>query len=149
MGPVFIALDFGELKAVQKFLDLFPNTDQLAVKVGMELYYSQGPAIIKYLQAQKVQIFLDLKLYDIPNTVEQAAYQLALQKIDYLTIHAAGGSKMIQSAKAGLIRGSQEQHQAVPKLLAITKLTSFSQTQMQKEQQIAATLPQAVSHLAQ
>ncbi|MCO6543772.1 MAG: orotidine-5'-phosphate decarboxylase [Lactobacillus sp.] len=149
MGPVFIALDFGTLSEVEHFLDLFAETEQLAVKVGMELYYAQGPQIIERLHQRGVKIFLDLKLYDIPNTVQRAAFQLAQQKIDYLTIHAAGGSQMIQSAKEGLIAGSQTIQATTPKLLAITKLTSFSQAQMQAEQQISVSLPAAVTHLAQ
>lgn len=149
MGPIFIALDFGTIQEVEDFLDLFEPAEPLAVKVGMEFYYAAGPQIIKRLRQRGLTIFLDLKLYDIPHTVEQAAYQLACQQIDYLTIHAAGGSQMIQSAKRGLINGSHTVHSPIPQLLAITKLTSLSQTQMQTEQQINASLPAAVTHLAQ
>ncbi|UQS81789.1 orotidine-5'-phosphate decarboxylase [Bombilactobacillus folatiphilus] len=148
MSPVIIALDFANAQTTLTFLDQFIQEPNLFVKVGMELFYFEGPRIIQELQRRKIKIFLDLKLYDIPHTVEQAMYQLGRQGVEMVTVHAQGGQAMIQSAKRGLQRGNQEVRQAPTKLLAVTQLTSTSQAQMQTEQQIAVSLPASVTHLA-
>lgn len=147
MNPVIIALDFHDTATTLTFLDQFDGAD-LFVKVGMELFYFEGPAIIRELKRRGCRIFLDLKLYDIPNTVEQAMFQLGQQGVDMVTVHAAGGRDMMQRARAGLDRGSQLAGVAPAKLLAITQLTSTSEGQMQEEQLVTASLQDSVSHLA-
>ncbi|NVY96499.1 orotidine-5'-phosphate decarboxylase [Lactobacillus sp. DCY120] len=149
MGPVFIALDFAEAQTALAFLDQFPDSEPLAVKVGMELYYAAGPEIIQELRRRHATIFLDLKLCDIPHTVEQAAAQLAAQEVSYLTVMALGGGTMIQQAKQGLLRGSQQVGVQPAKLLAVTQLTSTSESQMNQDLQIPGSLGASVTHLAQ
>ncbi|WP_367295756.1 orotidine-5'-phosphate decarboxylase [Levilactobacillus yonginensis] len=149
MRPVIIALDFQNQPQVFQFLDQFPHQDQLMVKVGMEIFYDAGPQILRELQARKLRVFLDLKLYDIPHTVEQAMVQLGRQGVAMVTVHAAGGATMIAAAKRGLLRGSELAGVQPASLLAITQLTSTSEAQMQTEQLVTADLTTAVTHLAQ
>ncbi|MHA8262341.1 orotidine-5'-phosphate decarboxylase [Lactobacillaceae bacterium Melli_B3] len=149
MRPIIIALDFKNQAIALNFLNQFEHPDQLFVKVGMELFYAEGPAIVKQLRKMGVKVFLDLKLYDIPNTVEQAMEQIAKLDVQMTTIHAAGGAAMIQAAKRGLIAGSQLVGGTPAKLLAVTQLTSTSEAQMQSEQLVDASMQTAVSHLAE
>ncbi|KRL78219.1 orotidine-5'-phosphate decarboxylase [Secundilactobacillus paracollinoides] len=149
MRPIIIALDFKTGDEVYTFIDQFEHQDQLFVKVGMELFYFEGPKIIQALRQRGIHIFLDLKLYDIPNTVEQAMFQLGQQEVSMVTVHAAGGSEMIRAAKRGLVNGSQQAGVAPAKLLAVTQLTSTSEEQMQTEQLIPVTLKSSVVHYAQ
>ncbi len=149
MKPIIISLDFENKKQTLRFLNKFANKPNLFVKIGMELFYSKdGPSIIQELHKREVNIFLDLKLYDIPNTVKKAAYQLAIKNIQLMTIHASGGSKMIKAAKKGLIEGSKEKGFKPAKLIAVTQLTSTSEKQMHKEQLIQANLNESVLSLA-
>lgn len=148
MDPI-IALDFEDFETTQAFLAQFDPTTPLFVKVGMELFYREGPAVIKALQTQRpVNIFLDLKLHDIPHTVEKAAYQLGRLGIQLTTVHAAGGSAMLKAAKAGLQAGAADANVQAPKLLAITHLTSSTPAMLRTELSITTPLPQAVQHLA-
>ncbi|UQS84755.1 orotidine-5'-phosphate decarboxylase [Apilactobacillus apisilvae] len=148
MKPVFIALDFPNAEKTFEFLKPFNGIKNLSVKIGMELFYREGPAIIKKLRNQNINIFLDLKLHDIPHTAEQAAFQLAQLDIQYTTIHALGGGKMIQAAKDGLKKGAEESNHEAPKLLAVTQLTSTSESQLQIEEQINHSMQESVAHLA-
>lgn len=148
MKPVFIALDFPTAEKTFKFLKPFIGIKNLSVKVGMELFYREGPKIIQKLREQNIQIFLDLKLHDIPNTVEKSANQLAQLDIQYTTVHALGGGKMIQAAKKGLINGAKDTNHPTPKLLAVTQLTSTSEMQMKIEEQINVSINESVTHLA-
>ncbi|HFI0248178.1 TPA: orotidine-5'-phosphate decarboxylase [Streptococcus suis] len=136
-----IALDFASKGEVQSFLEQFPAHEKLYVKVGMELYYAEGPSIISYLKDCGHSIFLDLKLHDIPNTVESAMRVLAKLGVDMTNVHAAGGVEMMQAARRGL--GSD----AV--LIAVTQLTSTSEEQMRSDQNIQTSLQDAVVHYAQ
>ncbi|WP_193434058.1 orotidine 5'-phosphate decarboxylase / HUMPS family protein, partial [Streptococcus suis] len=102
----------------------------------MELYYAEGPAIIKDLKDRGHSIFLDLKLHDIPNTVQSAMSVLAKLGVDMTNVHAAGGVEMMQSARKGLGPG--------PILIAVTQLTSTSEEQMQADQNIQTSLVDAV-----
>ncbi|HEL1612458.1 TPA: orotidine-5'-phosphate decarboxylase [Streptococcus suis] len=136
-----IALDFASKGEVQSFLEQFPAHEKLYVKVGMELYYAEGPSIISYLKDCGHSIFLDLKLHDIPNTVESAMRVLAKLGVDMTNVHAAGGVEMMQAARRGL--GSE----AV--LIAVTQLTSTSEEQMRSDQNIQTSLQDAVIHYAQ
>lgn len=142
---MIIALDFPSKKATLDFLQKFPN-EQLFVKVGMELFYQEGPAIVHEIKQMGHQIFLDLKLHDIPNTVYRAMKGLAKLGVDLTTIHAAGGTEMMQAAIRGLEEGKQANER--PKCIAVTQLTSTTEEQMQKEQLISTTLEQSVLNYA-
>ncbi|MFD0897253.1 orotidine-5'-phosphate decarboxylase [Loigolactobacillus binensis] len=148
MSRPIIALDFPDQATVKAFLAKFPPTTRLYVKVGMELFYSAGPDIVRYLVAAGHDVFLDLKLHDIPHTVEQSMRVLASLGVRLTNVHAAGGTKMMQAAQNGLVAGSRGQ-QIPPKLIAVTQLTSTNQTQMQQEQLVNGTLLNSVTHLAQ
>jgi orotidine-5'-phosphate decarboxylase len=144
LNPVFIALDFPEASVAWRFLDQFPKNQQLAVKVGMELFYREGPAFVTALKERGYTVFLDLKLYDIPHTVGQATKNIARLGVDYLTLHAAGGIRMMTAAKEATLTQTKG-----PKLLAITQLTSFTEDELQATQQLAVLLNDSVIHLAQ
>lgn len=135
-----IALDFASREEVKSFLEQFPSQEKLYVKVGMELYYAEGPNIIAYLKGCGHSIFLDLKLHDIPNTVEAAMRVLAGMGVDMTNVHVAGGVEMMQAAKRGL--GTK----AV--LIAVTQLTSTSEEQLRNDQNIQTSLQEAVLHYA-
>ncbi|WP_459524594.1 orotidine-5'-phosphate decarboxylase [Leuconostoc lactis] len=140
-APVFIALDFPDAASAQAFLAQFRDLPaQPAVKVGMELFYAAGPAFVRELRAQGFTVFLDLKLYDIPNTVGHAVANLAQLDVQYLTVHAAGGTKMMQQAVAN--KGTDM------KILAVTQLTSFSEADMQATQQTTLSMAESVQHSA-
>ena len=115
----------------------------------MELYYQEVPAIVRDLKDLGVQIFLDLKLHDIPNTVGSAARIIGQLGVALTTVHALGGSKMMAAAKQGILDGAAAAGVAPAKVLAITQLTSTSPAALQDEQQIATPLPESVTHLAQ
>ncbi|MBF0786631.1 MULTISPECIES: orotidine-5'-phosphate decarboxylase [unclassified Streptococcus] len=136
-----IALDFPSFEQVKAFLGLFPSDERLYVKVGMELYYAVGPEILTYIKNLGHSIFLDLKLHDIPNTVESAMRVLAKSGVDMTNVHAAGGVEMMKAAKHGLGDGA--------KLIAVTQLTSTSEEQMRQYQNIQGSLKDSVLHYAQ
>ncbi len=135
-----IALDFASFAEVKNFLQEFPPEERLYVKVGMELYYAVGPDIVGYLKELGHSVFLDLKLHDIPNTVESAMRVLATLGVDMTNVHAAGGLEMMQAARRGL--GKQV------RLIAVTQLTSTSEEQMQSDQNIQTSLQESVVHYA-
>lgn len=143
---LIIALDFPNCEQTLSFLEGFKD-EKLFVKVGMELFYQEGPSIVQKIKALGHSIFLDLKLHDIPNTVKQAMKGLAALEIDLINVHAAGGKEMMRSALEGLIEGTPI-GKTRPQLIAVTQLTSTSEEQMQKEQQIDRTLVQSVLHYA-
>lgn len=136
-----IALDFASKGEVESFLEQFPAHEKLYVKVGMELYYAEGPSIISYLKYCGHSIFLDLKLHDIPNTVESAMRVLAKLGVDMTNVHAAGGVEMMKAARRGL--------GADTVLITVTQLTSTSEEQMRSDQNIQTSLQDAVVHYAQ
>lgn len=149
MSPI-IALDFPTVADAKAFLAKFPEGQRLFVKVGMELFYAAGPSIIEELRAiRPLDIFLDLKLHDIPHTVEKAAYQIGRLGVQLTTVHAAGGSTMLQACKRGLAEGAKAAGVEPAKLLAITQLTSTSQAMLSDELHIEGTVPEAVVNLAQ
>lgn len=139
---LIIALDFNSLEEVTAFLDQFQE-EKLFVKVGMELYYSAGPSIITEIKKRGHQIFLDLKLHDIPNTVKQAMKVLAKLDVDLVNVHAAGGKRMMEAALEGLQQGTAEGKQR-PAIIAVTQLTSTTEEEMQHDQRISLTLEQSV-----
>jgi len=139
-----IALDFPSLEKVQSFLDIFKDSDTkpIFVKVGMELFYAEGPKIIEYLKEQKLKIFLDLKVHDIPNTALGAISSLAKYGVDILNVHASGGIAMMQKAKEAL-------DGYTCKLIAVTHLTSTDEEMLNGELLIATTIENAVLNLAE
>ena len=139
---VIIALDFPTLEKTLEFLDKFKE-GKLFVKVGMELYLQNGPVVIDEIKKRGHKIFLDLKLHDIPNTVYSAAKGLAKFNIDILTVHAAGGSEMLKGAKRAMTEAGVS-----TKVIAITQLTSTSEEDMRKEQNIQTSIEESVLNYA-
>jgi orotidine-5'-phosphate decarboxylase len=145
-NKVIIALDFSSKQEVETFLANF-GEEKLYVKVGMELFYKEGNSIITYLKEKGHQIFLDLKLHDIPNTVKSAMRNLARLDVDMVNVHAAGGSKMMRAALEGLQEGTAEGKER-PLCIAVTQLTSMTEEVMQKELMIPLSLNVAVVQYA-
>lgn len=141
---VIIACDFPSKEATLAFLDKFTGKKPY-VKIGMELFYSEGPAIVREIKARGHKIFLDLKLHDIPNTVEKAMAALSKLDVDMCNLHAAGTRDMMEAALRGLTREDGSR----PLLIAVTQLTSTSQERMQQELLIDAPLPEVVTKYAQ
>ena len=125
---VIIACDFNSKADLMTFLDKFENEDRKPfLKVGMELFYAEGPAIVKEIKARGHKIFLDLKLHDIPNTVKKAMAVLSALDVDICNLHAAGTAAMMEAALEGLTRADGTR----PLLIAVTQLTSTSEERMQ------------------
>lgn len=143
-GDVIIALDFPTAGEVYEFLDRF-DQEKPYVKIGMELYYAEGPQIVREIKARGHKIFLDLKLHDIPNTVMRAMRVLAGLNVDMTNLHAAGTVEMMKAALEGLTKPDGTRDTL---LIAVTQLTSTSEAQMQKELLIHATMPEAVAAYA-
>ena len=143
-----IALDFPKFSDVKAFLEQFDSSEPLYVKIGMELFYTAGPQVVEYVKSLGHSIFLDLKLHDIPNTVESAMRVLAGLGVDMVNVHAAGGVEMMSAAKRGLETGTPAGQQ-IPKLIAVTQLTSTSEEIMQNDQKIMLTLEESVINYAQ
>ena len=141
-----IALDFPNREVTLNFLKRFSNEKSLFVKIGMELYYSEGRQLVQEIIDLGHDVFLDLKLHDIPHTVQAAAKVLGKLGVKMITVHAAGGKEMMMAAKDGLISGSINNN--VPKVLAITQLTSTSEDNMHKEQLINTSLEKSVLNYA-
>lgn len=145
-NSLIIALDFASGKEVTHFLEYFQG-ENLFVKVGIELFYQEGPSIIHLLKEQGHRIFLDLKLHDIPNTVKSAMKGLARLECDLVNVHAAGGKEMMEAALEGLEAGTTAGRKR-PDCIAVTQLTSTSEAQMNQEQLIPVSLQQSVLHYA-
>ncbi|MGM0166663.1 orotidine 5'-phosphate decarboxylase [Enterococcus sp. AZ135] len=142
-----VAFDFASKQEIETFLTHFPIDEKLFIKIGMELFYQEGPAIVNFLRTQGHDIFLDLKLHDIPNTVQKAMRGIAKMGIKITNVHAAGGVDMMRAAKQGLVEGT-DANQVVPELIAVTQLTSTSEEQMQEDQLISVSLQESVLHYA-
>ena len=138
---IIIALDFPTGKMALSFLELFEG-EQLYVKVGMELFYSEGPSIVRAIKAGGHKVFLDLKLHDIPNTVKSSMKVLASVGADMVNVHAAGGIRMMKAAVEGLEDGSTGA--ARPEIIAVTQLTSTDQETMNSELKINGELRDVV-----
>ncbi|MFB0919818.1 MAG: orotidine-5'-phosphate decarboxylase [Oscillospiraceae bacterium] len=141
---VIIACDFSGREEVLDFLDKFKGKKPF-VKIGMELFYAEGPQIVREIKARGHEIFLDLKLHDIPNTVKKAMSVLSGLDIDMCNVHAAGTSAMMQAALEGLTREDGTR----PLLIAVTQLTSTSEERMQSELLIGKSLEETVLHYAE
>lgn len=141
---VIIALDFKNGEEALNFLDRFTGKKPY-VKVGMELFYAEGPQIIKEIKSRGHKLFLDLKLHDIPNTVKKAMASLARLDVDMCNVHAAGTIDMMKAAVEGLTREDGSR----PLLIAVTQLTSTSQERMTKELLIDEDINEVVKKYAQ
>ena len=141
---VIIACDFSSAEATLAFLDKFTDCKPF-VKIGMELYYAAGPAIVKEIKDRGHKIFLDLKLHDIPNTVKKAMAVLSKMDVDMCNLHAAGTIDMMKAALEGLTRPDGTR----PLLIAVTQLTSTSEERMQKELLINASINDTIVKYAQ
>lgn len=139
-----IALDFASAEETLAFLAPFQQ-EPLFVKVGMELFYQEGPSIVKQLKERNCELFLDLKLHDIPTTVNKAMKRLAGLGVDLVNVHAAGGKKMMQAALEGLEEGTLSGKKR-PSLIAVTQLTSTSEQMMKNELLIEKPLIDTVVH---
>jgi len=140
---VIIALDFDSRDTTLAFLDRF-GEEKPFVKIGMELYYAEGPAIVREIKARGHKIFLDLKLHDIPNTVKKAMHVLAGLGVDMLNLHAAGTRAMMEAAMEGAVRPDGTRSLVI----AVTQLTSTSQERMERELLIQRPLDEVVLHYA-
>ena len=140
---VIIACDFSSKEACMSFLDKFEN-EKPFVKIGMELYYAEGPAIVKEIKARGHKIFLDLKLHDIPNTVKKSMSVLRNLDVDITNLHAAGTKNMMKAALEGLTREDGTR----PLLIAVTQLTSTDQESMENDLLIKEPIDKVVMHYA-
>ena len=141
---VIIACDFASAAETYAFLDRFTE-EKPFVKIGMELYYAEGPAIVREIRRRGHSVFLDLKLHDIPNTVEKAMRVLSHLDVQMVNLHAAGTKAMMEAALKGLTREDGTR----PILLAVTQLTSTSEERMHDELLISGSIADCVCHYAQ
>ena len=141
---VIIACDFASKADTLAFLDKFENKS-LYLKIGMELFYAEGPDIVREIKARGHKIFLDLKLHDIPNTVKKAMNVLSRLDVDMCNLHAAGTCAMMEAALEGLTRPDGTR----PLLIAVTQLTSTSQERMTEDLLIDQPIDKVVMHYAQ
>ncbi len=141
---VIVACDFNSKQAVMAFLDRFCE-EKPFVKIGMELYYAEGPDIVREIKERGHKIFLDLKLHDIPNTVKKAMAVLSKLEVDMCNLHAAGTRAMMEAALEGLTRPDGTR----PLLIAVTQLTSTDQARMKDELLIDAPIEEVVMHYAE
>ena len=141
---VIIACDFKNKADTLNFLDKFKD-EKLFLKIGMELFYSEGPDIVREIKKRGHKIFLDLKLHDIPNTVEKAMKSLANLDVDMTNVHAAGTKDMMSAGLRGLTKDDGTR----PLLIAVTQLTSTSQERMEQELLIKEPIEDVVMHYAE
>ena len=147
---VIIALDFPGRGEALSFLDRFPAGEKPFVKIGMELYYAEGPELVREIKARGHSVFLDLKLHDIPNTVRRTMEVLSRLDVDMVNVHAAGGSAMMRAALEGLGRTPWNQSApSSPLLIAVTQLTSTDAATLREELLIPAPMEETVLSYAQ
>lgn len=140
---VIVACDFSSAEKVYDFLDKFKGR-KLFVKIGMELFYAEGPQIVREIKKRGHKIFLDLKLHDIPNTVKKAMSVLSGLDVDITNLHAAGTVSMMEAALEGLTREDGSR----PLLIAVTQLTSTDQERMERDLLIKEPIDKVVMHYA-
>ena len=140
---VIVACDFSSKEQVMSFLDKFSGRKPF-VKIGMELYYAEGPEIVREIKARGHKIFLDLKLHDIPNTVKKSMAVLSRLDVDMCNLHAAGTKAMMTAALEGLTREDGSR----PLLIAVTQLTSTDQQRMEEDLLINQPIDKVVMHYA-
>lgn len=141
---VIVACDFDSAEKTFAFLDRFTGRKPF-VKIGMELYYAEGPSIVRAVKKRGHRIFLDLKLHDIPNTVKKAMAVLSGLDVDMCNLHAAGTREMMEAALEGLTRPDGSR----PLLIAVTQLTSTDQARMERDLLIREPIAEVVLHYAQ
>ena len=141
---VIIACDFADKETALSFLDNFEGRKPF-VKIGMELFYAEGPQIVREIKARGHKIFLDLKLHDIPNTVKKSMAVLSRLDVDMCNLHAAGTSRMMEAALEGLTRPDGTR----PLLIAVTQLTSTDQEAMEHDLLIKEPIDKVVMHYAE
>lgn len=141
---VIIACDFADKETALNFLDKFKGRKPF-VKIGMELFYAEGPQIVREIKARGHKIFLDLKLHDIPNTVKKSMAVLSRLDVDMCNLHAAGTSRMMEAALEGLTRPDGTR----PLLIAVTQLTSTNQEAMERDLLIKEPIDKVVMHYAE
>ena len=141
---VIIACDFADKETALSFLDKFEGRKPF-VKIGMELFYAEGPQIVREIKARGHKIFLDLKLHDIPNTVKKSKAVLSRLDVDMCNLHAAGTSRMMEAALEGLTRPDGTR----PLLIAVTQLTSTDQEAMERDLLIKEPIDKVVMHYAE
>lgn len=141
---VIIACDFSSAEEVFAFLDKFED-ERPFVKIGMELFYAEGPSIVREIKARGHKIFLDLKLHDIPNTVKKSMAVLSRLDVDMTNLHAGGTCRMMEAALEGLTREDGSR----PLLIAVTQLTSTDREAMEKDLLISGSVEQVVMHYAE
>jgi orotidine-5'-phosphate decarboxylase len=142
MNDVIIACDFKDKIDLYSFLKQMEE-ERPYIKVGMELFYREGPGLVKELKQKGYKIFLDLKLHDIPNTVYKAMRNIALLDVDITNVHAAGGIKMMESAKRAI-----DEVGAKTLLIAVTQLTSIDEATLKSELLINSSIDETVRHYA-
>ena len=142
---VIIALDFPTREDTLAFLDQFPAGEKPFVKIGMELFYAEGPQIVRDIKARGHKIFLDLKLHDIPNTVKKSMAVLSRLDVDMTNLHAGGTKAMMEAALEGLTRPDGTR----PILIAVTQLTSTSPEALKRDLLIDTPMEEVVMHYAQ
>ncbi len=140
---VIVACDFPDRERTLAFLSRFPE-EKPFVKIGMELFYAEGPSVVREIRERGHRIFLDLKLHDIPNTVKKAMAVLSRLDVDICNLHAAGGLDMMRAAVEGLTRPDGTR----PLLIAVTQLTSIDQRRMEEELLIHRPLEEVVMQYA-
>lgn len=159
---VIVACDFPSKRKTLEFLDLFRDVRKPFVKIGMELFYAEGPSIVREIKMRGHKIFLDLKLHDIPNTVSGGMRSLAKLGVDMTNVHAAGGIKMMEAGLAGLNEGvsggaalescdggkAATPERDVPVLIAVTQLTSTSQQMLNDELMISGDINEVIKQYA-
>ena len=146
---IIIALDFGSLDEVKNFISQFSSQGEEKyqlnfVKVGMELFYAEGPEIVKYLKGEGLKVFLDLKIHDIPNTAKGAASSIASLGADIINVHASGTIKMMQAAREGI----EEATSLKPLIIGVTQLTSTDEATLNNELAISGSIENSVLNLA-
>ena len=141
---VIIACDFADKETALSFLDKFEGRKPF-VKIGVELFYAEGPQIVREIKARGHKIFLDLKLHDIPNTVKKSMAVLSRLDVDMCNLHAAGTSRMMEAALEGLTRPDGTR----PLLIAVTQLTSTDQEAMERDLLIKEPIDKVVMHYAE
>ena len=141
---VIIACDFADKETALSFLDKFEGRKPF-VKIGMELFYAEGPQIVREIKACGHKIFLDLKLHDIPNTIKKSMAVLSRLDVDMCNLHAAGTSRMMEAALEGLTRPDGTR----PLLIAVTQLTSTDQEAMERDLLIKEPIDKVVMHYAE
>ncbi len=140
---VIIACDFPSADETLRFLDRFTGKKPF-VKIGMELFYAEGPSIVRRLKERGHRVFLDLKLHDIPNTVKKAMAVLSALDVDIVNCHASGTVRMMEAAREGLTRPDGSR----PLLIAVTQLTSTDQEAMENDLLIKSPMEEVVAHYA-